>query len=295
MKLNVVGLVIFLIVVGALLYGYTALLERKHKEDAAQVSKHFYEQAEKEDGYISVKATVVNVDPLKGDLVVRLEFVPEGSALDEDGVSPKANLVLTTNASAGKAEFPFKKGEAMSPADVILRLRDGSINDYPNDKYQVNLEIIMSEVNADKEGGFSQMPMAIEWKAEAPGYTLDAELRPLAKDDRGRLDIADIRMDIHRTFTTRLFAVFLLALIWMLALCGGAVAMSVCVFNRKVELPFFQWLATLLFALLPLRNGLPGAPPIGSLPDYTTFFWAEAVIALSLVAVVLTWLGRKPA
>ena len=32
-----------------------------------------------------------------------------------------------------------------------------------------------------------------------------------------------------------------------------------------------------------VRNAAPGSPPIGSLIDYAAFFWAEGIIAASLV------------
>jgi hypothetical protein len=57
----------------------------------------------------------------------------------------------------------------------------------------------------------------------------------------------------------------------------------------------FSWLAALLFAMVPLRSAMPGAPPIGALSDVLAFFWAEMLIALSLVLIVFTWLRRPGA
>ncbi len=57
----------------------------------------------------------------------------------------------------------------------------------------------------------------------------------------------------------------------------------------------FSWLAALLFALPPLRNAMPSAPPIGSLSDFMAFFWAEGIVALSLATVVFAWLRRPGA
>ena len=46
------------------------------------------------------------------------------------------------------------------------------------------------------------------------------------------------------------------------------------------------------FALVPLRNAMPAAPPIGALSDIISFFWAEIIVAVCLVAGVVTWLKR---
>ena len=48
----------------------------------------------------------------------------------------------------------------------------------------------------------------------------------------------------------------------------------------------FGWMAATLCALVSVRQAAPGSPPIGSLIDYAAFFWAEGIIAVSLVAAV---------
>jgi hypothetical protein len=50
-------------------------------------------------------------------------------------------------------------------------------------------------------------------------------------------------------------------------------------------------MAATLFALIGMRNAAPGAPPIGSLIDYASFFWAEAIVAASLA--VTAWSGIR--
>lgn len=47
------------------------------------------------------------------------------------------------------------------------------------------------------------------------------------------------------------------------------------------------------FAFPAIRNAVPGGPPIGALMDFLALFWAEVVVALSLTAVIATWLFRK--
>jgi len=49
--------------------------------------------------------------------------------------------------------------------------------------------------------------------------------------------------------------------------------------------PALGWMAATLFALVVVRNAVPGSPPIGSLFDYAAFLWAEAVIAVSVGVV----------
>jgi len=39
---------------------------------------------------------------------------------------------------------------------------------------------------------------------------------------------------------------------------------------------------------------MPSAPPIGAEIDVIVFFWAETVVALTLVTVLVTWLRQRP-
>ena len=51
-----------------------------------------------------------------------------------------------------------------------------------------------------------------------------------------------------------------------------------------------------LFALPPLRASLPGSPPPGGLVDFVAFYWAVAVVGLTLLALVWLWVreARHP-
>jgi hypothetical protein len=49
--------------------------------------------------------------------------------------------------------------------------------------------------------------------------------------------------------------------------------------------PALGWMAATLFALVVVRNAVPGGPPLGSLFDYAAFLWAEAVIAVCVGVV----------
>ena len=55
----------------------------------------------------------------------------------------------------------------------------------------------------------------------------------------------------------------------------------------------FSFLGALLFAFPAVRNAVPGSPPIGSFNDYLAFFWAEGLVAASLIAILFTWALRS--
>ena len=61
--------------------------------------------------------------------------------------------------------------------------------------------------------------------------------------------------------------------------------------RRKFVPPFATWYAANLFAIVPLRNILPGAPPPGSLIDQALVQWV--LLALAAMALyIFAWVRQ---
>jgi hypothetical protein len=101
-----------------------------------------------------------------------------------------------------------------------------------------------------------------------------------------------VDLSIARASTTLFFSTFIMIAMWMLTLGVIFLVFRVYRGERKIEISMFSFLGALLFAFPALRNSQPGTPPIGTLSDFIAFFWAEVIIALSLLAVVIRWVTR---
>ncbi|OBB57627.1 hypothetical protein A5757_19585 [Mycobacterium sp. 852013-51886_SCH5428379] len=110
-------------------------------------------------------------------------------------------------------------------------------------------------------------------------------ITPTLNTDYG--DGLDVDLLMKRSTPTVVFAVFVMIL--MLGLAAAAVTASYYAlrWRRGLVLPACSMMAAILFALIPLRNAVPGGPPIGSLIDFASFFIAEAVISISLITSVV--------
>ena len=105
----------------------------------------------------------------------------------------------------------------------------------------------------------------------------------------------DAVLHVDPSWAAVLFAVFIMVVMWGLALGALAVAVSLVARRRRFEAGFTGFLAVLLFAFPTVRNSLPGIPPVGVLLDYAAFFWAEALVALALIVLIAGWTLRAPA
>jgi Domain of unknown function (DUF4436) len=237
---------------------------------------------------IDASARIVTADPVKGDISVRLTFTPHGSLLSADGVTLSRDLLLDVASATGKHAYEFKKGKRMDPVEAIVEIYEGEPMEYPFDHHEAQLSFYFEAAGAATDADKS-VPVAMQLYGSVSGLRIDAEYAKEHADDHVVIDLS-----LSRAPTAVFFSVFIMVAMWSLALGVVFLVLRVLAGHRKIEIGMFSFLGALLFAFPALRNSQPGSPPIGTLSDFLAFFWAEVIIALSLLAVVLTWLIRGP-
>jgi hypothetical protein len=239
---------------------------------------------------IDVSARIVNADVLKGDVSIRLNFTPHGSLLSPDGVTLSRDLLFDVASATGKHAYEFKKGKRMDPVEAVVEIFDGEPMEYPFDKHEAELSFYFEPGGAPAATeADNAVPAAIQMYGAVSGLRIDAEYAKEHTDTHAIVDLS-----LSRAPTAVFFSVFIMAAMWALALGVVFLVFRVLAGHRKIEISMFSFLGALLFAFPALRNSQPGTPPIGTLSDFLAFFWAEVIIALSLLLVVLTWLIRGP-
>jgi hypothetical protein len=303
--IGVVGVAVVALAISAV-----ALTLRYLAKNNDSATQEFSSADSKDKDHVAVDVKLISIDPVKGDLVARLQFAPEGGLLAEDGNSLKRTLVLDLNSATGKAQQIFKKGEPMNPTDVTVSLY-GDATDYPFDTHEGELVLSLyaqapepKPKPAPAADGDAAEPPAPAEEEEAPdvaavvtftaaltGYTIDAKESSYSQTTEG---YTDIELTVSRSTPVKAFSLFVIVLQWLLASCTIFAMVTLVIRQRKLEAGFLSWLAGLLFALPPLRNAQFAVPPLGTLSDVVSFFWVEAIVALCMVVVVYTWAVRVP-
>ena len=70
------------------------------------------------------------------------------------------------------------------------------------------------------------------------------------------------------------------------------VAISMALGRRKFLPPFATWYAANLFAIVPLRNILPGAPPPGSWIDQAIVQWVLIALVTAMSLYIFAWVRQ---
>lgn len=218
---------------------------------------------------VDLDVTLQRVDPVTRQLtVVVLPELRGRLAQDADALEPAADLVIDTpSLTQGTLRYPA--GERVSAQNITLGLDTGVLSDYPFDHYTTTVGFFASA------GG---QPVAVNMVFR--NYDPLFLVTPTGAAGQAGEVSADLRFS--RSRGTLLLAWFLMATMWVLALSVLGAAIVLVRHRRGLVWPALGWMAATLFALVAVRNTVPGSPPIGSLFDYAAFLWAEAVVALSL-------------
>lgn len=63
--------------------------------------------------------------------------------------------------------------------------------------------------------------------------------------------------------------------------------------KKQFQPAFSSWFAAMLFAVVPIRNFLPGDPPPGSWIDEALVLWVLIALVAAMVIYVVAWARRS--
>lgn len=260
------------------------------RKDLAKEPMINFDQNETNPNHVEVTIQITGIDPVKGDMQVRIIPDPKGD-LSKDSITLDKDITIYTNSNSGKNEFAFSKGKRMNPFEISIELYEGFVMEYPYDKHKAELSVEVYSVDKDSSGKtvMTGIPLVKEtnFLSSVNGYRVVS-----AAEDESEPGYSDIIISIERTAAVKMFSRFIMVLFWMISICVVLVIASIIVRNRKVEYSMFAFLSAMLFALPAVRNVQPFIPTIGCLSDYVSFFWAEGIVAAGLILMVLAWLKR---
>ena len=229
---------------------------------------------------LELVVTMLNVDPTKNEITVRLDYTQFGRYESKFEPGPGVDLEIL-NTSLNKPQVLVKKDTAPPTSDLVFGLTDDNLRNYPFDHGSVAMGFVARTADHHEV-----VPLAVAFMGDLPGYSLRASGD--TSEGWAYLDVG-----VSRSDSTIAWAMFVVLVFWLIS---GAVITVWVLFLRGrhgFEFGIFIWCAGMLFAFAAIRNSLPNAPPIGALVDFVSFFWAEALVCLTLVAAVLVYAFRR--
>jgi hypothetical protein len=269
-----------LIVIFAVLYAMT--LTNVLQEGKSNALPYAFGNEKTQNGIVA-NYKVLSIDPVKGEVSLRVDLTPQGSLTDDGGFSANQNLKVYVNGATGQLERTFDKGKAINPFDMVVSL-DGQVNEYPFDQYSGYI-FFNATSQADKDAAEEEVPVVLNLTANVPGFTINA-----AENTESNASSQIIDLSVTRSSTVSTVAIAGMIIMWAIAIAVIFLTMTYVFSSRKPEA--FAFYSGLLFGLFGLRNSLPGTPPIGTTSDFLSFIWVEAIVAIMMVVVITVSLVR---
>ncbi|WP_425436423.1 DUF4436 domain-containing protein [Mycobacterium numidiamassiliense] len=210
--------------------------------------------------------------------------------MPDDSLLNKRLNVLSTDTSVrffpqndlGDLQYPVGK----LPAQVSTTIEaHGDPGDWPFDSYTTDL--IQADVLVGSGDNRQYTFGRVEVTGSLEGW--DVELTRVArnKNDPDRPD--NVIITLHRARGPLVFDLGICLVLITLPTLALFVAIQMLTGRRQFLPPFATWYAAMLFAVVPLRNILPGAPPPGSWIDQAVVIWVLIGLAAALVLYIIAW------
>ncbi|MGF1430337.1 DUF4436 family protein [Kitasatospora sp. LaBMicrA B282] len=225
--------------------------------------------------WVELDITAQDVSPTSLQLTLYVAPVPHGSLAESPDSPVFTRQVDITADSAASTHLRAGPGQTATPQPVQANLYDGTGTDYPFDRYR------FAALFSATDSTGTAVPVGLVFADADPFFVV----RPTSNPVGSGAAYLDAR--VSRARSTFILAWFMIAAMWALALAVMAGAEVLYRAGQGLVWPSLGWMAATLFALVGMRNAAPGSPPIGSLFDYVSFFWAEAIIATSLAVTVV--------
>jgi hypothetical protein len=210
--------------------------------------------------------------------------VPADSLVDSKLDVLKEDIAVRLHPWNSLGDLKFPAGAA--PAEVTTTIDvNGDVNTWPFDRYKtegLSADLLIGEGDDRKI-----VPARVEIAGALQGWDLASEEVapvPAAKGDGEATQVTFSRALGPLAFDLGIVVV-------LLTLPTIAIFTSVLVITRRkqFQMPFATWYAAMLFAIVPLRNILPGAPPPGAWIDVSLVLWVLVALVAAMVMVVISW------
>jgi hypothetical protein len=185
-------------------------------------------------------------------------------------------------------DLQYPKGKA--PAQVSTTIQaHGDPGTWPFDSYRT--EPLSADVFVGSGAERKRIPALVEVTGSMDGW--DASVRRSTDtSETGSHNNNSAVVTLHRAKGPLIFDLGIIMVLISLPTLALLVAIPMALGRRKFVPPFATWYAANLFAIVPLRNILPGAPPPGSMIDQALVQWVLLALATAMALYIFAWVRQ---
>lgn len=244
-------------------------------------------KVEAEDSVVQVR--MEKVDTVANRLTVNVLVYPKDSLYDKNfGVlTTDAAVRLYPENDLGDLQYPVGK----APAQVSTTIQaQGDPGNWPFDTYKT--EVIAADVFTGSGQSREKAPARVEVTGKLDGW--DATVTRVHDPADSNPDALDnVTITLHRARGPLIFDIGICLVLIALPVLALWVAIPVALGRTSFLPPMTTWYAAMLFAIVPLRNILPGSPPYGSWIDQAVVLWVLIGLVVAMALFLVGWWRQR--
>ncbi len=235
-----------------------------------------------------VQIRLQELKPTTNRLTVNVLIYPGESLYDKRFDELNTDIAVRLYPPNDLGDLQFPKGKA--PAQVTTTIEaHGNPGSWPFDKYRTEPQ--SADVFVGTGANRKRIPAIVEVTGSMDGW--DAEVqRSTDTSETGSHNNSNVVLTLQRAKGPLIFDLGIIVVLVSLPTLALLVAIPMALGRRKFVPPFATWYAANLFAIVPLRNILPGAPPPGSMIDQALVQWVLLALATAMALYVFAWVRQ---
>jgi hypothetical protein len=195
---------------------------------------------------------------------------------------------LYPTSDLGDLQFP--KGKAPAQLSTTIEAH-GDPGNWPFDSYKT--EELSADAFVGSGDNQSKIPARLEVTGSLDGWEVSVNrVRDPGTPPTKANDTGDLVITLKRAKGPLIFDLGICLVLISLPTLALLVAIPMVLGRRKFLPPFATWYAANLFAIVPLRNILPGAPPPGSWIDQAIVQWVLIALVTAMSLYILAWVRQ---
>jgi len=238
-----------------------------------------------------VQLRLEELKPVANRLAVNVLVYPGVAQYDNrfDVLGNDVAVRLYPTSDLGDLQYP--KGKAPAQLSTTIEAH-GDPGNWPFDSYRT--EPIAADAFVGSGDSRKKVPARVEVTGSLDGWdiSVDRVRDPGALPTSRATDNGNVIITLKRAKGPLIFDLGICIVLISLPTLALSVAIPMALGRRKFLPPFATWYAANLFAIVPLRNILPGAPPAGSWIDQAIVQWVLIALVTAMSLYILAWIRQ---
>jgi uncharacterized protein DUF4436 len=280
----VIGVAIMMVVVGA--YGLSLFGVHLLQKSEGPLPPLDLSQAGPDETVVQIR--LEELKPTTNRLTVNVLIYPGESLEDKrfDELNTDIAVRLYPPNDLGDLKYPAGK----APAQVSTTIQaNGDPGNWPFDSYRS--EAISADVFVGNGADRKRLPAQVQVTGAMDGWDATTQ-RNSDASETGHHNTSNVIVTLRRAKGPLIFDLGIILVLISLPTLALIVAIPMAMGRRKFVPPFATWYAANLFAIVPLRNILPGAPPPGSMIDQALVQWVLLALATAMALYIYAYIRQ---